>query len=60
MQKIHQDVAAIGNDPAFREAVLLARGFEPVFSNPAAFARFIEADMRQKAQLIRISGAKAE
>lgn len=60
VQKIHQDVAAIGNDPAFRESVLLSRGFEPVFSAPAAFASFIEADMRQKAQLIRISGAKAE
>lgn len=60
VQKIHQDVAAIGNDPAFRESVLLSRGFEPVFSTPAIFAKFIEADMRQKAQLIRISGAKAE
>ncbi|WP_137919489.1 tripartite tricarboxylate transporter substrate binding protein [Hydrogenophaga sp. 2FB] len=60
VQKIHQDVAAIGNDPAFRESVLLSRGFEPVFSTPSAFAKFIEADMRQKAQLIRISGAKAE
>lgn len=60
VQKIHHDVAAIGNDPAFREAALLSRGFEPVFSAPAGFARFIEADMRQKAQLIRISGAKAE
>lgn len=60
VQKIHQDVAAIGNDPAFRESVLLSRGFEPVFSTPATFAKFIEADMRQKAQLIRISGAKAE
>lgn len=60
VQKVHQDVAAIGNDPAFRESVLLSRGFEPMFSAPAAFAKFIEADMRQKAQLIRISGAKAE
>ncbi|QHE88980.1 tripartite tricarboxylate transporter substrate binding protein [Hydrogenophaga sp. BPS33] len=60
VQKIQQDVAAIGNDPGFRDSVLLARGFEPEFSAPAAFAKFIEGDMRQKAQLIRISGAKAE
>lgn len=60
VQKVHQDVAEIGADPAFRESVLLSRGFEPVFSAPDAFARFIEADMRQKAQLIRTSGAKAE
>lgn len=60
VQKIHHDVAAIGADSGFRESALLSRGFEPVFSTPEAFARFIEADMRQKAQLIRISGAKAE
>lgn len=60
VQKIHHDVAAIGNDPAFRDSVMLARGFEPVFSTPEAFGRFIEADMKQKAQLIRVSGAKAE
>ncbi|MFZ4286457.1 Bug family tripartite tricarboxylate transporter substrate binding protein [Variovorax sp. HJSM1_2] len=60
VQRIHQDVLAIGHDPTFRDAVLVARGFEPVFSAPDAFARFIQADMRQKAQLIRISGAKAE
>ena len=60
VHKIQQDVAEIGADPAFRDSVLLSRGFEPVFSTPDAFARFIDGDMRQKAQLIRISGAKAE
>lgn len=60
VRKVQQDVAEIGADPAFREAFVLARGFEPVFSTPEAFARFIEADMQQKAQLIRLSGAKAE
>jgi tripartite-type tricarboxylate transporter receptor subunit TctC len=60
VRKVQQDVAEIGADPAFREGFVLARGFEPVFSTPEAFARFIEADMQQKAQLIRLSGAKAE
>ncbi len=60
VQKIYQDVAEIGADASFRERFLTGRGLEPVFSSPANFARFIQADMRQKARLIRISGAKAE
>jgi len=60
VRKIYADVAAIAADPAFRESHVSARGFDPVFSTPEAFAKFIEADMRQKQRLIRISGAKAE
>jgi tripartite-type tricarboxylate transporter receptor subunit TctC len=60
VQKIYRDVAEIGADASFRERYLAGRGLDPVFSSPADFARFIQADMRQKARLIRISGAKAE
>lgn len=60
LQKIYKDVAELGAEPAFRERHMLSRGFEPVFSTPEEFAKFIDADMRQKAKLIRISGAKAE
>lgn len=60
VQKIAQDVAEIGADPQFRERHVLSRGFDPVFSTPEAFAQFIQADMRLKANLIRISGAKAD
>lgn len=60
VQKIYKDVAAISSDPAFRERHILSRGFDPVFSDPETFAQFIQIDMRQKANLIRISGAKAE
>ena len=60
VQKIYQDVAQIGADPAFRERHILARGFEPVFSTPEVFTKFIQEDMRQKERLIRISGAKAD
>ncbi len=59
-RKIYRDVADIGADPAFRERYLSSRGLEPVFSTPEEFAKFIDADMRQKARLIRIAGAKAE
>ena len=60
LQKISRDVVEIGNDPAFRERHILARGFDPIFSTPDVFAKFIQVDMQQKARLIRISGAKAE
>lgn len=60
VQKIYKDVAEIASDPAFRERHLLSRGFDPVFSTPETFTRFIQTDMQQKARLIRISGAKAE
>ena len=53
-------VAALFNDAEVRERHMLQRGFDPVWSTPEDFSRFIEADSRQKARLIRISGAKAE
>ncbi len=60
VQRIYRDVQEAFADPALRERVVLARGFDPVFSSPEEFAKFIDADMRQKARLIKISGAKAE
>lgn len=60
VQKLYKDVAEVGADPVFRERHVLARGFDPVFSSPDEFSRFIQADMRQKARLIRVSGAKAD
>lgn len=60
LRKIHADVTEIGADPVFREQYVTSRGYEPVFSAPDAFAKFIQADLKQKQHLIRISGAKAE
>jgi len=60
IDRIHRDAVEVFADPAVRERVVQARGFDPVFSAPEEFAKFIEADMRQKQRLIRISGAKAE
>jgi len=60
ISKINKDVIEIGNDPVFRERFILSRGFEPVFSAPDAFVRLIQLESQQKAQLIRISGAKAD
>jgi tripartite-type tricarboxylate transporter receptor subunit TctC len=58
--QIQREVAALFAEPEFREKHMLGRGFDPVLSSPADFAKFIQADMAQKARLVRISGAKAE
>jgi tripartite-type tricarboxylate transporter receptor subunit TctC len=42
--KLHADVAAIMNEPGFRQRHVIDRGLEPVVDTPDAFARFIEAD----------------
>ncbi|WP_427307003.1 Bug family tripartite tricarboxylate transporter substrate binding protein [Cupriavidus sp. H39] len=60
VRTIAQDVAAVTADATFRERYVTARGFDPVFSTPEAFARSIQADRRQKEKLIRLTGAKAE
>ncbi|MEO7402867.1 MAG: tripartite tricarboxylate transporter substrate binding protein [Burkholderiales bacterium] len=60
VRKIRDDVAAIVSDPEFRERHMIQRGLDPVLSTPEEFVRFIQADMKQKARLIKISGAKAE
>jgi len=60
VQQIQKTVAEVGADPAFRDRYVTSRGYEPVFSGSEAFAEFIQEDMRRKARLIRISGAKAE
>jgi tripartite-type tricarboxylate transporter receptor subunit TctC len=58
--QIQREVAAMFAEPEFREKHMLGRGFDPVLSTPADFARFIQADMAQKARLVKISGAKPE
>lgn len=60
VQKIYQDVIAAFADPEFRDRHMIQRGFDPVLSTPEEFANYIQADLQQKARLIRISGAKAE
>ena len=60
IDKVYQDVAAIFSEPEFRQRHMLQRGFDPVLSTPDEFARFIQEDLRSKAILIQLSGAKAE
>jgi tripartite-type tricarboxylate transporter receptor subunit TctC len=45
IKKIRDDVAAIGNDPAFVQRNLTQRGLDPAFSTPAEFTKYL-GDMR--------------
>jgi tripartite-type tricarboxylate transporter receptor subunit TctC len=47
IRKIRDDVAAIGNDPAFAQKNLIQRALDPVFGTPAEFAQYLEQSRAQ-------------
>jgi tripartite-type tricarboxylate transporter receptor subunit TctC len=51
IRKIRDDVAAIGNDPAFAQKNLIQRALDPVFSTSAEFAKYL-ADGRDQVDRI--------
>ena len=56
-------VAGIVNllaDPEFREKEMLAKGDEPTGLGPEEFAALVAKESRQRAAMVRISGAKAD
>jgi tripartite-type tricarboxylate transporter receptor subunit TctC len=52
IRKIRDDVAAIGNDPAFAQKNLIQRALDPVFGTPAEFVQYLE---QSRAQVDRIA-----
>ncbi len=58
--RTQREVARIFATDAFREKNLSAQALEPVASTPDEFAKFIAADSELVAELVRISGARAE
>ena len=60
LERIQRDVAAVLADAAFREREIISRGNSAVGSTPAEFAALIARDLKAKAHLIKVSGAKAE
>ena len=47
IRKIRDDVAAIGNDPAFAQKNLIQRALDPVFGTPAEFTQYLEVSRLQ-------------
>ena len=58
--KVHSDVTAIMNEPAFRERHVIDRGLEPVVDSPADFARFLERDRARTSAMIKEAGIEPQ
>ena len=56
IQKLHQEITAIGSDPVFRQKRLLDIGIVPVFDTPDQFAQYIKVQRTNGKRLIQDSG----
>jgi len=54
--RLHDEIAAIGNDQEFRQSRLLDIGVVPVFDTPEHLAQYLEQQRADGARLIRESG----
>src|SRR5262245_48329319 len=56
IQKLHDEITAIGNDPAFRQKRLIDIGIVPVFNSPEQFGEYIKVQRANGRKLIQESG----
>jgi tripartite-type tricarboxylate transporter receptor subunit TctC len=56
IQRLHREIAAIGNEPTFRKSRLIDIGIEPVFDTPEHLAQYLAQQRANSAKLIRDSG----
>ena len=56
IQKLHQEITAIGNDPAFRQKRLIDIGIFPVFDTPDQFGAYLKVQRAYGKKLIEESG----
>jgi tripartite-type tricarboxylate transporter receptor subunit TctC len=56
IKKLYEEIAAIGNEPAFRKVRLLDIGVVPVFDTPGHLAQYLAEQRTNGARLIRESG----
>ena len=59
IEKLHEDISRIGNEPSFRQARLIDIGIQPVFDTPEHFARYLQEQRTNAARLIKESGFQA-
>ena len=51
-----EDVARIGNEPAFRKAQFIDRALEPILNTPEEFARFLVEDRATSGRVVKEAG----
>lgn len=56
VRKLQREIAAVGNDPGFRQRQLIDIGLVPVFDSPQQLATFLEQERVDDAKLIHDSG----
>jgi tripartite-type tricarboxylate transporter receptor subunit TctC len=56
VKKLHDEIARIGNEPAFRQKRLIDNGLVPVFDAPAEFAQYLKLQRERSRRLIEGSG----
>lgn len=59
IDRLHDAIAAIGNEPDFRKARLLDIGIVPVFDTPEHLGEYLKQERAKSAELIRDSGFEA-
>jgi tripartite-type tricarboxylate transporter receptor subunit TctC len=59
IDKLHEDISRIGNEPSFRQARLIDIGIQPVFDTSEHFARYLQQQRTNAAHLIKESGFQA-
>src|SRR5712691_1755151 len=56
IEKLHDHISRIGNDPTFRQKRLIDIGIVPVFDTPGQFAQYLKVQRANSERLIRESG----
>ena len=56
INKIREDVARIGNEPAFRKKQFIDRALEPILNTPEEFARFLVEDRVTSERVVKEAG----
>jgi tripartite-type tricarboxylate transporter receptor subunit TctC len=56
IDKLHDAISRIGNEPNFRQKRLIDIGIQPVFDTPEEFGRYLQEQRKNSARLIRESG----
>jgi tripartite-type tricarboxylate transporter receptor subunit TctC len=59
IEKLHEEISRIGNEPSFRQKRLIDIGIQPVFDTPEQFAHYLEEQLANAARLVRDSGFQA-
>jgi tripartite-type tricarboxylate transporter receptor subunit TctC len=56
IQRLHEEITRIGNEPEFRKKRLVDIGIVPIFDTPGEFGRYIKEQRTNSEKLIRESG----